>query len=68
MLVAMPGQQYSGRELRTMPREAGFTEIEVQTDIWLLQHCHGPQAILKIWGGAVIGSRFPALISRTSLG
>jgi hypothetical protein len=30
MLVAMPGQQYSGRELQTMLSEAGFTEIEVK--------------------------------------
>jgi hypothetical protein len=30
MLVAMPGQQYSGRELETMLREAGFTSIEVK--------------------------------------
>ena len=30
MLVAMPGQQYSGPELSTMLTEAGFTEIEVK--------------------------------------
>jgi hypothetical protein len=30
MLVAMPGQQYSGRELRTMLTEAGFRQIEVK--------------------------------------
>jgi hypothetical protein len=30
MLVAMPGQQYSGLELSTMLTEAGFTEIEVK--------------------------------------
>ena len=30
MLVAMPGQQYSKRELSTMLREAGFRDIEVK--------------------------------------
>jgi O-methyltransferase domain/Dimerisation domain len=30
MLAAMPGQQYSGREITQMLREAGFTNIEVK--------------------------------------
>jgi O-methyltransferase domain len=30
MLAAMPGQQYSGREIRQMLQEAGFTNIEVK--------------------------------------
>ena len=30
MLVAMPGQQYSGGELETMLREAGFVSTEVK--------------------------------------
>ena len=30
MLESMPGQQYSGREITQMLREAGFTNIEVK--------------------------------------
>ena len=30
MLEAMPGQQYSGSEIRQMLQEAGFTNIEVK--------------------------------------
>jgi len=30
MLIAMPGQQYSKRELSAMLREAGFRKIEVK--------------------------------------
>jgi hypothetical protein len=30
MLVAMPGQQYSGRELRGVLTEAGFTDVEAK--------------------------------------
>ena len=30
MLAAMPGQQYSKRELSTMLTEAGFRDIEVK--------------------------------------
>jgi precorrin-6B methylase 2 len=31
MLVAMPGQQYSGREITQMLQEAGFTNIEAKS-------------------------------------
>ena len=31
MLVAMPGQQYSGREITQMLQDAGFTNIEVKS-------------------------------------
>jgi hypothetical protein len=30
MLLGMPGQQYSGRELRSMLSEAGFRRVEVK--------------------------------------
>ncbi len=30
MLVAMPGQQYSGKELSQILNEAGFGEIEIK--------------------------------------
>jgi hypothetical protein len=30
MLVAMPGQQYSGKEISQFLSEAGFAEIEVK--------------------------------------
>jgi hypothetical protein len=33
MLIGMPGQQYSGRELRTMLTEAGFRKVEVKPTI-----------------------------------
>jgi hypothetical protein len=30
MLVAMPGQQYSGKEISAMLKYAGFQEVEVK--------------------------------------
>ena len=30
MLVAMPGQKYSGPEIRGMLQEAGFTKMEIK--------------------------------------
>jgi hypothetical protein len=30
MLVAMPGQQYSGKEILAMLTDAGFREVEVK--------------------------------------
>ena len=30
MLVAMPGQQYSGKEISTMLGDAGFCDVEIK--------------------------------------
>jgi hypothetical protein len=47
MLAAMPGQQYSGREIYADPDGGGFHEYRSETNLRLLEHRHWCEALKR---------------------
>src|SRR5216683_3076337 len=55
MLTAMPGQQYSKRELSAMLKGAGFRNIEIKPTFGYLERSHRRETVSRGGGGRTEG-------------